>query len=159
MKITIEIKPNYLVIAGIALVTWIIGGYFAAVNMAWYKTVKMPAIAPSEWLIRDMWHIIFPLTTFAAIWIWNKFERDTHFWVIIGLFAVNAFLNVYWCYLFFVQHSIGASLIDALALESTIIALIYLICRRSKLIAFALLPYAGWVTFAIVLNALIWHMN
>ncbi len=157
MKITIKI--NYLIIAGIALLAWFLGGFFTWRAIPWYKTLNLPAITPSNYIFSLAWRLIFLLTTIAAIRVWNNFERGLRFWCIIALFVINTFLNIYWSYLFFGQHLIGPALIDAIFLEITILGLMYLIWPQSRFTVLLLTPYSGWVFFAILLNILIWQMN
>lgn len=160
MEIRFKIKPNYIIIPTIALCAFLLGGYYTKKGLLWLAmTIKLPSFAPSRQIISYMWHMIYIFTTIAALWVWNRFERNIHFWVIISLFGLNAFLNPYWSYLFFYHRSIGASVIDAMILFGTVLALIYLIWPRSKLTTLLLLPYAGWAFFTVILNAIIWQMN
>lgn len=159
MDITLHIRTNYIVIAGIALATLLSGAYFSWTGMPWYNGLVLPSITPPSWVFSSAWHIIFALTTLAAILVWNRFERDVKFFVIMALFGVNAFLNAYWTYLFFYEHRIGAALVDAFFLEFSTMLLFVLISQRSHTISFLLLPYVTWNLFAIVLNLMIWQIN
>jgi len=125
----------------------------------WYRSLVLPELTPPSWVFPLAWNIIFVLTTIAGILVWNSFERTTTFWLIIGLFFANAFLNILWSFLFFRQHLIGTALIDAIALEVVTIALAVLIAIKSLAIASLLLPYVIWVAFAIYLNFLILQLN
>lgn len=154
-----KISINYFIIPVITVITGLIGSYFTMRGMSWYKTINLPGFTPSGFFISFMWRVIYILTAISALMVWNTFEHNFKFWVIISLFAANAFLNAYWSYLFFYHHMIGTAIIDAALLGVTVFALIALIWPISWLAALLLFPYAGWVTFATFLNIVIWFMN
>lgn len=155
----ISIKLNYLVIGLITLVVSMFGRIFSSAGMQWYYTLKLPSFTPPSWTFGIVWTIIFVTTASAVALVWNRFERDRTFWLIIALFALNAILNVLWTYLFFSQHKIGFALVDAGFLFISVLSLIVLIGQRSLFVASLLAPYLGWMTFAIFLNAAVWWMN
>ena len=150
---------NYLVIPGIAILAMVLGRFFSAQGMAWYTTLQLPAITPPQWVFPVVWTIIYILTTISVLIVWNTVERTSTFWVIIGLFLINLFFNIFWSYLFFTNHMIGAALIDAILIEVSLFLLIVCIFPVAQLAALLLLPYVVWVFFAIILNVLIWQIN
>lgn len=155
----ISIRLNHIVIGLIAMVVSTLGRLFSSTGMQWYYSLNLPSFTPPSWVFGIAWTIIFVATAAAAGLVWNRFERDRQFWLIITLFVVNAFLNVFWTYLFFSQHKIGFALIDAVFLFTSVLSLIILIGQRSLFVASLLAPYLGWLTFAIFLNAAVWWMN
>ena len=154
-----KININYFIIPALTILTGFIGSYFTMRGMSWYSTINLPSFTPSGIFISFIWRFIFILTAIAVLMVWNTFEHDFRFWVIMGLFVANAFLNAYWSYLFFYKHMIGAAIIDAALLSITVYALIALIWPISWLAALLLFPYGIWVAFAAFLNAVIWFMN
>ena len=90
-----------------------------------------------------IWDVVDVISTTAVVIVWNQFERGMRFWLIIALFVVNAFLNVYWSYLFFHQHQVGVALLGALLLELTIFLLIFLMWPVSHKTTYLLIPYAS----------------
>jgi len=154
-----KININYFIIPAITIATSFIGSYFTMCGMSWYKTISLPRFTPSGFFISFMWRFIYILSTISVLIVWNTFEHDFKFWVIIGLFVANAFLNAYWPYLFFYKHMIGAAIIEAALLGITVYALITLIWPVSWLAAILLFPYGIWVAFATFLNTVIWIMN
>ena len=85
----------------------------------------------------------------------NARERE---WL-LGLFALNGFLNIVWSLLFFRLHRPDWAVIEALGLWLSVLALILVIWRRSMSGAVMLVPYLLWVTFAGYLNMTIVHLN
>ncbi len=154
------IKTNYIIIPLTALITMLVGTSFTSRGIEWYQTcIKLPSFTPPHWAFGIVWAAIFMLATAAALIVWNTFDRTREWRDTIALFIVNAVLNALWSYLFFVQHDSAAALLDAMALEATILGLMIFISHQSLPTALLLLPYALWVGFAIVLNWTIWLLN
>lgn len=169
-----KIKPNYLFIPLITVAVALLGSSVTITGDAsWYQTILIkPDITPPNWVFPIAWNVIFILTTISALIVWNmgpekkKFlwffdmhKEDKGFIAIISLFIANAILNVLWSYLFFGMQNILCAFIEIFFIEATLIALISLIYKRSKLASLLLLPYALWVGFATYLNYLILVIN
>ena len=152
-------KINYFIIPLITLIVAFSGSFLTSGGMAWYKTIKLPKIAPPGYFIGIVWTIIFILTTISALLFWNKAPRDSRFNTIAIIFLINAFLNVFWSYLFFNQHQILASIIEMIILDITVIVLIFFLWPISKLASYLLMPYAAWVAFATYLAYRILLLN
>ena len=61
--------------------------------------------------------------------------------------------------MFFALQRIGLALLDIVLLWTAIAATAVAFWRIDRLAGILLLPYLGWVTYAVVLNAAIWHLN
>lgn len=155
----LKLKLNYFVFSAIAIGISTMGRYYSMMGMDWYHTLTLPEITPPKWMFALAWKSIYALTTAVAIIIWNNWKRDRCFKIVMSLFAVNAVLNAAWCYIFFYKHMICLALYDAIAIEVSLIALIILIGKKSRTLAYMLLPYALWVCYAIYLNYGIWQLN
>lgn len=77
----------------------------------------------------------------------------------LAVFVAQLGLNAAWSWLFFGWHLIGWALVEIVALLAAIVATIALFRRVSRAAALLLVPYAAWVTFAVLLNAAIWRLN
>ncbi len=152
-------KQNYLIIPLIVILVALWGGFITSTGMAWYKTIGIPSWTPSGGFIGAIWAFIFILSAASAIIVWNKAARNQRFWIIILLFIMNALLNILWSNLFFGKGLIGWAAVEAVILDFSVWALVILIRSVSKLASALLLPYAGWVIFAIYLNYIIWMLN
>jgi len=148
-------KLNYIIIPLIAFLVATIGSFFTGTGMDWYETINLPSWTPPGYIIGIVWTIIFILTAISALIVWKK-PRN---WLIIIIFLINAFLNVFWSYLFFNQHLIGAAFFEAVILDITVFILIFLIWPLSKLASLLLLPYGLWTAFASFLTLVVWFMN
>jgi benzodiazapine receptor len=182
-----KMRLNYIIIPLITLgVSWF-GSRLTSSGMDWYQTINLPAWTPSGSVIGLAWTIIFILGTISALIVWNKKDKDgiasspaaprddigeerlaasrqaprndIRKKRIIVLFLVNAGLNLAWSWLFFEQHLLGPAVWEAGLLGLSVIVLIILIWPFSKLAAWLLVPYGGWVIFATYLTYLIWTLN
>ncbi|MDD5341135.1 MAG: tryptophan-rich sensory protein [Patescibacteria group bacterium] len=152
-------KPNYIIIPLITLAIALTGSLLTSAGMDWYNTLTLPASAPAGIVIGTVWTIIFILSTISALIIWNNFKEDKLFRWIIGIFIANAILNVLWSYVFFYSHQIGASIVEMIILELSVLSLCVLIWPKSKWASILLWPYVAWVIFATYLTVNIWQLN
>lgn len=151
-----KLKLNYFVIPSVVFAIALLGKYFTDAGMAWYKTIQLPILTPPNWVFPIVWNIIFVMATAAALIAYNRLHNRRK---IMSIFLINAALNCFWSYLFFYQHQIGLALLDAILLLLTIIVLIKLLNKQAPNVAYLLLPYGAWVSFAIYLNGHIWLLN
>lgn len=125
----------------------------------WYHGLNQPRWAPPEAAYGVAWTAIYALTALAGVtaWLATPASRDREW--LIGLFALNGFLNVMWSLLFFRLHRPDWAQIEVIFLWLSVAALIIVIWRRSMVGALLLVPYLLWVTFAGYLNLNIVQLN
>jgi tryptophan-rich sensory protein len=159
-------RAYYIVIPLIAISVSVIGSLFTASGLReWYQGLNKPSFTPPGGVIGAVWTVIYILSTISALTAWNSYvpwgtiPRDSRFWWITGFFIANAFLNTFWCYLFFSIHKMYASFWEAVLMDLTVIALMVLIWPISITASLLLLPYAAWVAFASYLTYALWSMN
>lgn len=151
------LKP-ILTAAGAALLVAMLGGTMTDTG-AWYQTLVKPAWQPPDWAFAPAWTIIFALAAAAAAIAWRDApDRATREWI-VGLFALNGFLNVLWSLLFFQLRRPDWALAEVVVLWGSIALLIAFLRRFSASAARLLIPYLAWVTFAGVLNAAVVRLN
>lgn len=125
----------------------------------WYHALVQPRWAPPDAAYGTAWTAIYMFTALAAVTAWRAMpDRRSSEWL-IGLFALNGFLNIVWSLLFFRLHRPDWAVVEILALWLSIAGLIVLIWSRSIVGAVLLLPYLGWVTFAGYLNMAVVRLN
>jgi translocator protein len=168
-----KFKPNYIIIPLITIMVAVLGSVFTGAGMEWYQAeILKPDLTPPNWAFPIAWNLIFILTTIAVLIIWNKGDASNKlvqlltdkpssqtYWWIIGLFIANAVLNIGWTLLFFNLQMVQAALVEMILLEATLVALIAILLRYSRLAAMLLLPYTIWVGFATYLTYAIWIIN
>jgi len=125
----------------------------------WYRSLQKPSWQPPEWLFGPAWTVIFALGALSAARAWRDApSREAREWI-IGLFALNGFLNVSWTMLFFRIKRPDCALMEVGFLWLSILVLIVFLGRFSRPASALLLPYLAWVTFAAVLNWRIVQLN
>ena len=152
-------RISTLVIVVATVLTATIGSMLTSRGMAWYATIARPAWTPPGSVIGMVWTGIFILTAIAATISYNRLAQDDiRTWIVL-LFIVNAVLNIGWSWVFFNLHTFNGAIVEMLALEGTVLALIYLLLPREPLAALLLVPYALWVGFATYLTVTIADLN
>lgn len=146
-------------IAALAVtVVGLVGGTITHIG-PWYESLIQPEWAPADPVYPIAWTLIYALTAMAGVagWLattsWN--ERE---WM-IGMFALNGFLNLLWSFLFFRFQRPDWAEIEVIALWLSVAALIVLLWRRTTWGAVLLIPYLLWATFAGYLNMTIVRLN
>ena len=124
----------------------------------WYYHLRQPQWAPPDVAFGPAWTIIFGLTAWAGLTAWQAAPRDRRD-TIIGLFALNGFLNLLWSFLFFRLHRPDWAVIEVVLLWASIAAMIVACRQVSAKAAWLLAPYLVWVTFAGVLNLAVVRLN
>jgi tryptophan-rich sensory protein len=117
----------------------------------WYQSLAKPAFQPPDWAFGPAWTLIFACAALAGV----TASRE---WI-IGLFALNGFLNVAWTVLFFRLQRPDWALIEVGILWLSVLALLVYLGRFSKLAGALIVPYLIWVAFAGVVNYQVVQLN
>ena len=75
------------------------------------------------------------------------------------LFVCQLVLNALWSWLFFGWHRGGVAFADIVVLWLLIAATLVGFWRVRQLAGALLVPYLGWVSFALALNYAVWQLN
>lgn len=123
----------------------------------WYQYLEKPAFSVPNWIFGPVWLTLYTLMGISLYLIWSsKNEKKI---LAIKIFALQLFLNAIWSIIFFGLKSPLIAFIAILALWVLILLTIKLFYKISKLAAFLLTPYLLWVSFAAILNLLIYLLN
>lgn len=141
-----------------ALVVAVIGGTITDLG-PWYEALAKPDWTPPRPVFPIAWTLIFALCALAGVSAWRAAPNARAADTVIGLFALNGFLNIGWSLLFFRLQRPDWAMYELIALWLSIAMLIYYCGRQSKLSALLLLPYLAWVTIAGALNWQIVQLN
>ena len=125
----------------------------------WYHSLIQPRWAPPDAAYGVAWTAIYACTALGGVtgWLATPSGREREW--LLGMFALNGFLNLLWSLWFFRLHRPDWAVIEVLGLWLSVGALIIIIWRRSMGGAVLLVPYLLWVTFAAYLNMTIVHLN
>ena len=145
---------SLLIILGVAIV----GGFLTDLSVnTWYPTLAKPPWTPSGATIGSVWTILYAFMGIAAWIVWRSASADRA--RPLALYGLQLLLNVGWSALFFGLRSPGLALLEIGVLWIAILATSANFWKASKLAGVLMAPYLIWVTFAAVLNAMIWKMN
>jgi benzodiazapine receptor len=136
----------------------VIGGLLTDVG-PWYEGLHFPSWRPPNWLFGPAWAIIFLLVASSGVMAWERAPGSGFRAGLLGIFAVNACLNVLWSALFFKLRRPDWALRELVVLWFSILALLVLIGLISGLAAAIIAPYLAWVTFAGFLNLRVVQLN
>lgn len=153
--------------------TWILPAVLAAVAAAivailgatitdlgpWYQGLNKPGWNPPDWVFPIGWTMIYAFNTGAVVSAWRAAPTPKVSDTIIGLFALNAFLNITWSMIFFRIQRPDWAFVEVLLLWLSILALIIYCGRHSRTSALLFAPYLVWVTFAGALNWAVVDLN
>ena len=125
----------------------------------WYQALAKPAWNPPDVVFPMGWTLIYALITVAGITAWRAAPTSAAAEWVIGLFALNGFLNIGWSLIFFRLQRPDWALAEVVALWLSILAMILFCGRFSKSAAWLLVPYLVWVGFAGALNWAVVQLN
>ncbi len=148
-----------LAIAGIsAVLIAAIGGTLTDLG-PWYRSLQQPSWAPPDLVFPIAWTLVLALWALSAVetWRWLGTRREAE--TLIGLFALNGFLNISWSLLFFRLQRPDLALIELVFLWVSILVMMLWCGKRSRLAAVLLLPYLLWVSTAGMLNLAVVQLN
>jgi benzodiazapine receptor len=149
-------KSLNLVCILIVLSLGLFSGYVSNSSVSsWYHHLNKPEFNPPAYVFGPVWTILYILMGLALAKIWLL--RHEHPELLI-LFCFQLVLNIFWSPLFFLNHQIGLALLDLACLWLLLIILLLLSLSKKQLV-WLLLPYALWVSFALLLNYKIWELN
>lgn len=136
-----------------------IGGAVTATSVGtWYQALAKPWFNPPDWIFAPVWTALFFMMAIAGWRVWRREGLHRARWALV-LFALQLGLNLAWSIVFFGLRSIEAGLIEIVVLWLAILATSVVFWRRDRVAGMLLIPYAGWVAFATVLNAALWRLN
>ena len=154
-------RPGLLPVAVAIVAAGLVAALGATITQLgpWYYSLTQPSWAPPDMLFGPAWTLIFGLTAWAGLTAWRAAPGRAVAVTLLGLFALNGFLNLLWSFLFFRLHRPDWAAIEVLLLWASIAGLIVACRRVSRRAAWLLVPYLAWVTFAGILNAEIVRLN
>jgi benzodiazapine receptor len=144
----------------ICLLTGFVGSFSTMDSVGtWYADLSKPSFNPPDWAFGVVWPILYVMMGVSAFLIWRKGISSKRAKVAMGWFVFQLVLNGLWTPIFFGVHMIGLALAEIIVLWVSILITIFAFWRISITAACLLIPYILWVSFAMALNAALWHLN
>ncbi|MBB3033790.1 TspO/MBR family protein [Alteriqipengyuania lutimaris] len=148
-----------IIVAGVAaLGIAMLGGTITDLG-PWYQGLEKPDWSPPSFVFPIAWTAIFALAALAAVSAWRAAPNSRVADTVIGLFALNGFLNVLWSLIFFRMQRPDWAFAELMLLWLSVAALILFCARYSRVAGLALVPYLVWVTIAGALNWSVVELN
>ncbi len=135
-----------------------IGGAFTDLG-SWYQSLNQPSWKPPDWAFGPAWTTIFLLCAAAGTLAWVDAKSAAQKRQIGIAFALNAVLNVMWSALFFHFKRPDWSLWQVGILWLSVLSLVIVCGRTSRLAGALLVPYLIWVAFASTINFGVVQLN
>lgn len=144
----------------ISLSAGFIGSIFTNPNIeTWYATIKKPTIAPPNWVFAPVWTILFLLMGIAAYLVWRQGWSNPQVRTAVVIFLIHLIVNILWSAVFFGLRAPMAAFFVIIALWLLILVIIILFANITVTAGILLIPYLLWVSFASVLNFMLWRLN
>ncbi len=135
-----------------------LGGLASAEAPEVYASLVRPDWAPPASVFGPVWSTLYLLMAVASWQVW-RFRRTVSGATGLALYALALVPNILWSWLFFNQRLGGWALVDLVVLWVLIAFTIRAFWRVRPLFGALLLPLWAWVSFAGVLNAVVWLAN
>lgn len=150
-------QHSYEIIGSITCVLLgMISGYSVkASSSIWYNHLNKPIFNPPSWIFAPVWTILYIMMGIACGILFKDRIKNKY---LITIFVLQMLLNLVWSPIFFYYENITLALIDLLSLWILIVLFIYN-ARNQKSIILLIIPYFLWVSFAGILNFMIYQLN
>lgn len=135
-----------------------LGGWASAQAPEVYAALVQPGWAPPASVFGPVWSLLYLLMAVAAWQVW-RYRRTVPGATGLALYAVALIPNALWSWFFFSQRLGGWALVDLVFLWVLIGLTVRSFWRVRPLFGALLLPLWAWVSFAGVLNAVLWLNN
>lgn len=139
-----------------ALAAGIVGSLFPPGE--WYAALDKPSWNPPNGVFAPVWTTLYVLMGIAAWLVWRRAGFAGARTALL-LFAAQLALNALWSALFFGLQNPLAAFLELLVLWGVIVATLVRFWRVTPAAGALLIPYVCWVSFAGVLNFVIWRLN
>lgn len=125
----------------------------------WFDTLAKPSWNPPAYLFAPVWTGLYLLMGFSLWLVWKSNSRQPAKGYAMLFFALQLLANFWWSILFFKFHSLSLALMDLTLLFILILITIFRFASISRRASWLLVPYLAWVSFAFLLNFMIYTMN
>jgi tryptophan-rich sensory protein len=126
--------------------------------LIWYWLLRKPNFKPPDWVFPLAWSAIEASLAVAGYRLLRAASSSARS-KSLALWGWNLFMIGGWSRLFFGRHDLRISAVAAAGLVATSAAFVKEARQVDKTASRAGLPLVGWVAFATVLTATLWHLN
>jgi translocator protein len=120
---------------------------------SWYAGLDKPAFNPPSWVFAPVWTVLYALMGFGAWRVWRRLGPEPDRSRALVVFGVQLLLNALWTPIFFGAEAPYLSMLVITALWLAVLGMLLTFAPVDPFAAVLNLPYFGWVTFAVAINA------
>jgi translocator protein len=153
------LPPRLARTSAAVVATAVIGGLGTDVTSRWYRRLDKPAWQPPGAAFGPAWTTLYGLIAVASARALDRMEEPVQRREFATALAGNLVLNAGWNWLFFKARRPRWALAEIVLMEASTLDLTRRAARADPRAAKMLVPYAGWVAFATLLNAAIARRN
>ena len=124
----------------------------------WYASLVKPSWNPPSSVFAPVWTTLYVLMGIGAWLVWSRAGFSGARFA-LTLFLVQLGLNALWSYLFFGVQRPAFAFAEIVVLWCAILATMIGFWKIRPVAGALLIPYLGWVSFASVLNFVLWRLN
>lgn len=134
-------------------------GQLTEANIAiWYQPLNKSLLNPPGIVFAIVWTILYTLLALVGWALWQR-RAQTRARQAFVLYTLQMLMNWTWTPLFFQFHLIELSFYWIVVMLVINIAMVMMLWKNYRFIAWMLIPYVLWLGFASYLNWVIWLMN
>ena len=115
-----------------------------------------PAVTPPDWVFPVVWTVLYALMGIGACIVSRTSNEKS---CGINLFVVQLIVNFFWPLIFFNAQAYGFALAWLVLLWILVLAMTICFYKTKPIAGWLQLPYLIWLTFAAILNAMVWLLN
>ncbi|WP_419960876.1 TspO/MBR family protein [Psychrobacillus sp. BM2] len=125
-----------------------------------YKKLKQPSFSPPGAVFPIVWTALYATMGIAKYRVDQKMKNMRNGSSPAGpLYDLQLGLNFLWSFLFFRWGLRGTALLEISLMLACIALTAYEFQQVDKTAGVLMIPYVGWVTFALGLNYAVWKLN
>lgn len=123
-----------------------------------YATLEKPSFSPPGSVFPIAWTTLYTMMGIANYRVEVKQSVETNDSA-TSLYDIQLGLNFLWSFLFFKWNLRGTALIEMTILLGAIAMTAYEFNKTDRIAGGLMIPYIGWVLFALTLNYSTWKLN
>ena len=123
-----------------------------------YRKLKKPSFSPPAAVFPIAWSSLYTIMGIADYRAGMKVEKRNRSETLVP-YDIQLGLNFLWSFLFFKWELRGTALLEMTILLGTIALTAYEFNKVDRMAGVLMVPYIGWVIFALCLNYSVWKMN
>ena len=124
----------------------------------WYRRLAKPSWCPPDWLFGPVWLVLYVSVAVSGWLLWRQAGLDRAA-LALPVYAVQLVLNGLWSTFFFGLRRPDLAVAEIVLLWLCVLMTIAVFHPIHETAAYILIPYACWISFAVMLNLSIWRLN